>query len=59
MHFLKLSLAVVAVLAAQVAGQSSNTTTTDPLYSDYNYCQGISPVAHKTYKPIVSLYCVA
>ncbi|KAG0046317.1 Acid phosphatase-like protein 2 [Gryganskiella cystojenkinii] len=51
MQFLKISLAVVAILAAQVAGQSSNTTT-DPIYSDYNYCQGISPVAHKTYQPI-------
>ncbi|GJJ72955.1 hypothetical protein EMPS_05313 [Entomortierella parvispora] len=49
MHFLKISLAVVAVLAAQVAGQSSNSTN---IYANYNYCQGISPIAHKTYAPI-------
>jgi len=51
MHFLKISLAVVAVLTAQVAGQSSNSSN---IYADYNYCQGISPIAHKTYAPIVS-----
>ncbi|KAG0214052.1 Acid phosphatase-like protein 2 [Mortierella sp. GBA30] len=40
---------MTAMLAAQVAGQSVGN---GDIYSDYNYCQGISPIAHKTYKPM-------
>ncbi|KAF9576597.1 Acid phosphatase-like protein 2 [Mortierella alpina] len=38
----------MAVLITQAAAQPSARG----LYSDYNYCQGITPVAHKTYKPV-------
>ncbi|KAF9988216.1 Acid phosphatase-like protein 2 [Mortierella antarctica] len=48
MHTLSLSLAVIAVLVTQAAAQPSARG----LYSDYNYCQGITPVAHRTYKPV-------
>ncbi|KAF9904481.1 hypothetical protein EC991_002641 [Linnemannia zychae] len=52
MHVLSFSLGVVAFLAAQVAGQSAAPESSNNLYADYDYCQGISPIAGKTYKPI-------
>lgn len=50
MHVFNLAFAVASVLALQAAGQSTNGT----IYSDYNYCQGITPVAKETYQPMVS-----
>ncbi|KAG0375254.1 Acid phosphatase-like protein 2 [Mortierella sp. AD032] len=59
MHVLSFSLGVVAFLAAQVAGQSTaapatnnNNNNNGNLYADYDYCQGIVPIAGKTYKPV-------
>lgn len=51
MHLLRISLASVAFLALRTAAQIGEY---DPIYSDYNYCQGITPDS-KTYKPIVRL----
>lgn len=51
MHILGISLGLVALLASQATAQPS--TNTDDLYSDYDYCQGITPIAYKTYKPLV------
>ncbi|KAF9574313.1 Acid phosphatase-like protein 2 [Mortierella alpina] len=39
----------MVVLVAQVASQP---LASGDIYSDYNYCQGITPIAHKTYQPI-------
>ncbi|KAG0079377.1 Acid phosphatase-like protein 2, partial [Linnemannia elongata] len=52
MHVLTLSLGLVAVLAAQVAGQSAPASNNENIYANYDYCQGASPIAGKTYKPI-------
>lgn len=49
MHLLHVSLASVAFLALQAAAQIGEY---DPIYSDYDYCQGITSDS-KTYKPIV------
>jgi hypothetical protein len=53
MHVLTTSLGLVALFAAQVAGQSAPSSN-DNLYANYDYCQGVTPIAGKTYKPIVS-----
>lgn len=50
MHILKPTLAAITVLVAQVASKPS---AHGDIYSDYDYCQGITPIAHKTYQPIV------
>ncbi|OAQ34044.1 hypothetical protein K457DRAFT_15236 [Linnemannia elongata AG-77] len=50
MQVLGISLGLVALAASQAAAQPS--TNTSDLYSDYNYCQGITPIAFKTYKPM-------
>ncbi|KAH7046316.1 histidine phosphatase superfamily [Linnemannia elongata] len=50
MQVLGISLGLVALAASQAAAQPS--TNTNDLYSDYNYCQGITPIAYKTYKPM-------
>ncbi|KAK5801848.1 histidine phosphatase superfamily [Linnemannia elongata] len=52
MHVLTFSLGLVAVLAAQVAGQSAPASNNENIYANYDYCQGASPIAGKTYKPI-------
>ncbi|KAG0301713.1 hypothetical protein BGZ97_002654 [Linnemannia gamsii] len=51
MHVLTTSLGLVALFAAQVAGQSAPSSN-DNLYANYDYCQGVTPIAGKTYKPI-------
>lgn len=51
MHLLRLSLASAAFFALQAAAQIGEY---DPIYSDYDYCQGITSDS-KTYKPIVRL----
>ncbi|KAG0079376.1 Acid phosphatase-like protein 2 [Linnemannia elongata] len=50
MQVLGISLGLVALAASQATAQPS--TNTSDLYSDYNYCQGITPIAYKTYKPM-------
>ncbi|KAK9765303.1 hypothetical protein K7432_006473 [Basidiobolus ranarum] len=50
MHIIKSSLTIVALLSVQAVGQSTENGAN--IYKDYNYCQGISPVAKKTYHPI-------
>ena len=49
MHLLRVSLATVAFFALQAAAQIGEY---DPIYSDYDYCQGITADS-RTYKPIV------
>lgn len=49
MHLLRVSLATVAFFALQAAAQIGDY---DPIYSDYDYCQGITADS-RTYKPIV------
>ncbi|KAF9285127.1 Acid phosphatase-like protein 2 [Mortierella alpina] len=49
MHILKPTLAAITVLVVQVTSQPS---AYGDLYSDYDYCQGITSIAHKTYQPI-------
>ncbi|KAF9962596.1 Acid phosphatase-like protein 2 [Mortierella alpina] len=49
MHILSPILAALAVLVAQGASQPSPN---GGIYNDYDYCQGITPIAHKTYQPI-------
>lgn len=46
MRLLTITYAVVAVLSSQVFAQL-------PDYSGYSYCNGISPIANKTYAPLV------
>ncbi|KAK3847361.1 MAG: histidine phosphatase superfamily [Linnemannia gamsii] len=48
MHLLRVSLASVAILALQAAAQIGEY---NPIYSDYDYCQGITPTA-QTYQPM-------
>ncbi|KAG0279855.1 Acid phosphatase-like protein 2 [Linnemannia exigua] len=48
MHPLRVSLASVAFLALQAAAQIGEY---NPIYSDYDYCQGITPTA-QTYQPM-------
>ncbi|GJJ73342.1 hypothetical protein EMPS_05700 [Entomortierella parvispora] len=50
MHVFNLAFVAASVLALQAAGQSYNET----LYNNYNYCQGITPVAKQTYQPIAA-----
>ncbi|KAF9205247.1 hypothetical protein BGZ59_000566 [Podila verticillata] len=45
MRFLTITLAVAVVLSVQASAQI-------PDYSDYSYCNGISPIANKTYSPL-------
>ncbi|KAG0359155.1 hypothetical protein BG005_001255 [Podila minutissima] len=45
MRLLTITYAVVAVLSSQVFAQL-------PDYSGYSYCNGISPIANKTYAPL-------
>ncbi|KAF9904482.1 Acid phosphatase-like protein 2 [Linnemannia zychae] len=53
MHFSNISLGLVALLAAsQAAAAQAPATNTSNLYADYDYCQGITPIAFKTYKPM-------
>jgi hypothetical protein len=51
MHILRVSLASVAFLSLQAVAQIGEY---DPIYNDYDYCQGITSDS-KTYKPIVRL----
>jgi hypothetical protein len=54
MRILNLAFVAASLVALQAAGQSTNGNSTNgTIYSDYNYCQGITPVK-QTYQPMVS-----
>ncbi|KAF8948877.1 hypothetical protein BGZ47_001613 [Haplosporangium gracile] len=54
MHALTISIGLVALFVAQVTGQSAPTSNSNNgnIYANYDYCQAITPIAGKTYKPI-------
>ncbi|KAF9336251.1 hypothetical protein BG006_009206 [Podila minutissima] len=50
MHILTASLAILSV--DSLAQQGVATQSSGDYYPDHNACQGISPIAHKTYRPL-------
>lgn len=52
MHILTASLAILSVVS--LAQQGFAAQSSGDYYLDHNACQGISPIAHKTYRPLVS-----
>ncbi|KAF9307116.1 Acid phosphatase-like protein 2 [Mortierella antarctica] len=50
MHILTASLAILSVVS--LAQQGFAAQSSGDYYPDHNACQGISPIAHKTYRPL-------
>ncbi|KAF8972867.1 hypothetical protein BGZ52_009888, partial [Haplosporangium bisporale] len=50
MRILTASLAILSAIS--VARQGVAAQSTNDYYPDHNACQGISPIAHKTYHPL-------